>query len=607
MGSNLILKNSGGSELAITHSDSKSGKTIVGTDIVTSVATINDFPTAGIQDGDTVIVKDVDRGGVFIYDGSLAPFTNQGTNFSGWIRQYNGAVNVKWFGAGTAAVQAAIDVAYSNKLIFNNEVYNFTSGFNISSSIEIDLGGSTLNFNTTDYSSGFTIGSDNVYIHSGEINVADADTLYTGQGGASGACVSTGIQSTGVGYKGMKLEGLKLSWNRTDGNGGAISILGSTNNAIINNISIKSNSALVGNAIGVEWGGTPIDGTGHPHNILISNITVGDLDGQIDDRFIVWLSGTFNIDIKNIVCNSCAGGVMVTAGDNGNEYAPEEYKHSIGSNISIDNMTLNSFRKNGIRVVGDATPTGTPLSNNTSISNSTIKADTSATAPAGILVEYSNGVLINNVKVYDSYFGINLNVNCVGARVTDSEVTGSRYSGITVGSISGYTADNIINHCKLSMNTKLSGSIANGGILVANATNTTINNCTFGDIGTTETTNYQITVGANVKKLNLNNNYINNIASGGIGIYTGASSDTDVLPNGSGNYGEAGFTLFGGLPIRQIDGNGNIVFRSTIAPVSGTYKAGDRVIRSPYISGSPKGWMCTVGGTPGTWVADAVL
>ena len=103
MASSINLKNSGGSTLAITHSDSKGGKTIIGTDIVTSVATINDFPTVGIQDGDTVIVKDANRGGTFIYRSADVATNNGGTIFNGWCRQYEGAVNVKWFGVSTGS------------------------------------------------------------------------------------------------------------------------------------------------------------------------------------------------------------------------------------------------------------------------------------------------------------------------------------------------------------------------------------------------------------------------------------------------------------------------------------------------------------------------
>jgi hypothetical protein len=43
------------------------------------------------------------------------------------------------------------------------------------------------------------------------------------------------------------------------------------------------------------------------------------------------------------------------------------------------------------------------------------------------------------------------------------------------------------------------------------------------------------------------------------------------------------------------------------APVSGTFVLGDRVINSAPTVGQPKGWVCTVAGTPGTWVSEGNL
>ena len=71
----------------------------------------------------TAIVKDNNRGGVFIYDGAQSGVNNGGTIFNGWVRQYDGAVNVKWFGAvgdgttdDTAAINAAISASLSNRI-----------------------------------------------------------------------------------------------------------------------------------------------------------------------------------------------------------------------------------------------------------------------------------------------------------------------------------------------------------------------------------------------------------------------------------------------------------------------------------------------------------
>ncbi len=66
-----------------------------------SVPTVGDLPTTGVEENQTIVVTDEDRGGVFIARDSGEP--NEGTIFNGgslnWHRQYDGAVNVKWFGA----------------------------------------------------------------------------------------------------------------------------------------------------------------------------------------------------------------------------------------------------------------------------------------------------------------------------------------------------------------------------------------------------------------------------------------------------------------------------------------------------------------------------
>lgn len=66
-------------------------------EVAVVVETIEDFP-ANAETGDTVIVKDISRGGTFIYDATQSAVNNGGTIFDGWVRQYNGAVDVKWFG-----------------------------------------------------------------------------------------------------------------------------------------------------------------------------------------------------------------------------------------------------------------------------------------------------------------------------------------------------------------------------------------------------------------------------------------------------------------------------------------------------------------------------
>jgi hypothetical protein len=54
-------------------------------------------------------------------------------------------------------------------------------------------------------------------------------------------------------------------------------------------------------------------------------------------------------------------------------------------------------------------------------------------------------------------------------------------------------------------------------------------------------------------------------------------------------------------------GNRFAQFYATAAPIAGTWQVGDRVFNSVPVVGQPKGWLCTVAGTPGTWVSEGNL
>lgn len=53
--------------------------------------------------------------------------------------------------------------------------------------------------------------------------------------------------------------------------------------------------------------------------------------------------------------------------------------------------------------------------------------------------------------------------------------------------------------------------------------------------------------------------------------------------------------------------NGRCITYASTAPASGEWARGDRVFNTAPAVGSPKGWICTVGGTPGTWVSEGNL
>ena len=63
-----------------------------------------------------------------------------------------------------------------------------------------------------------------------------------------------------------------------------------------------------------------------------------------------------------------------------------------------------------------------------------------------------------------------------------------------------------------------------------------------------------------------------------------------------------GTQLFCGV----LEGNNKQMY-STAVPSTLTWKVGDRVMNSAPSSGNPRSWVCTVAGTPGTWVSEGNL
>lgn len=136
MASSVKLKNANGKTLTIENNDSNTvDSTLNLMNGVFAVETVNDFGSmpVGIE---TVVVKDADRGGTFIW--SSTGTANGGTVFAGstgfWVRQYSGAVNVKWFGAvgdgvtySKVAIQSAIASGY--EITGDNLTYNLANNF----------------------------------------------------------------------------------------------------------------------------------------------------------------------------------------------------------------------------------------------------------------------------------------------------------------------------------------------------------------------------------------------------------------------------------------------------------------------------------------------
>jgi hypothetical protein len=86
---------------------------------------------------------------------------------------------------------------------------------------------------------------------------------------------------------------------------------------------------------------------------------------------------------------------------------------------------------------------------------------------------------------------------------------------------------------------------------------------------------------------------------GGVAITNGGRNEVDL--RGSNAFVSGATRSL--QPVYKSDG----LYAGAMAPESGTWQVGDHVRNVAPAVGQPKGWYCTVAGTPGTWVSEGNL
>lgn len=99
----------------------------------------------------------------------------------------------------------------------------------------------------------------------------------------------------------------------------------------------------------------------------------------------------------------------------------------------------------------------------------------------------------------------------------------------------------------------------------------------------------------------IRDNYIEGNFRGGV-IVDASNADPIIFNNNTINT-----TLSGTYSRKTSYSNTILTASATAAPVAGTWRRGDIVKNSTPTVGQPQGWVCTVAGTPGTWVSQGNL
>lgn len=146
------------------------------------------------------------------------------------------------------------------------------------------------------------------------------------------------------------------------------------------------------------------------------------------------------------------------------------------------------------------------------------------------------------------------------------------------------------------------GSVGSVGLSIFKATRITISDNEFNDCGSGTPTSYAIDFdsGTSSSITISNNNFLAPTSKTAVAIQKEAghtfTPQTNIFSN----------NRLGGLT-NSFDWRLGDVRYFAAAPAAGAWVVGQYVYNSAPASGQPQGWVCTVSGTPGTWVAMANL
>lgn len=385
----------------------------------------------------------------------------------------------------------------------------------------------------------------------------------------------------------------------------AIAVFGQSENIIIENPVIEGTSepASAGIGILVHWSPDNYDAptkTYHPRNVKIVNPRFRKcaLGATAEQASCIFLSGAFNVRVENIDAYDVNTGFYVYPGDYAFTYAADLAASQV-SGIVIEGGVIVGSRKYGVNILGQADGVGPILPMGVRING--LRTDG---VDAAIRVRRSDaGVVIDGSSPHHATVGIlvseSADVTAVNCDVTYNARQGVYFTSssrcvLASSRISFNNTEGLGN--QLGSAVYLDGACS-GNFVIGNA---------IGDEAATEYYGVRIN-GSTVKHTTVSDNVFGNFTTN-VAIQNDANPYA-AMTSGSGNVfaGSSLLAIAATPPMVSYDSGGSATVRANAAPTTGTWKRGDRFINSVPTVGQPKAWVCTVGGTPGTWVSEGVL
>lgn len=528
-----------------------------------------------------------------------------GDGSSGFLRDFTGPISLTWFGVtgdgvtdDSVGLSEAFATGYNIQADFS-KTYISTTAQTMSVNTTLDLNGSTLKFTTTGSANNLEVVS-GCNVHGGTIE--NAGSSFSGHGGNQCPIV-IGDYGAGTGYSSIKLSSLEIITARPGGNG--ILITGDSNAVDVERITFPA-STTMGAGVSLHWGGatTPSAGTTHPHNINISEIKGTNITSGMTTagHALVSVSGAYNVNIENIDAYNVNRILFFYTGDYSDQYAGNALG-KIGKGISVTNVNCNSITGEPIKTLCAPSVSGTTLEWPIQFDEIHLEG----TALYGFQIVQNNGVSICNSSTDGFDNGIRVSRAANNGIIENTEIKNCNKSGIFLDDDVTYPDNWTIKNCRIHDNNV--GTNTNpwdkAGVAARRATNVRIIDNNFGESG--ETQLYSARVESTTTNVVITGNSTGHLLAGGIAYSIGASTDYTINAMGHNNTAASGITMHGGAPIFYYDNAGKRKFKGTAAPASGTWAVGDTVINNaPSVDGNNmfiEGWICTVAGTPGTWVA----
>jgi hypothetical protein len=573
-------------------------------------------------------------------------------------------VNVVDFGAVAdnvtndyQAIQNAIDYAASigggTVVCQNGATYAMNPAPAIKNNVIVDMCGATWNM---------TLGSGNVPgvrigtnsgIQNGTLNAISTGTpssqFFWHAAISLGEANNQGYTPASPGYYQFANNWFvrNMTLHTTRPNCPAFQGLGGIYNGILENIVVPSSATCSG--IHFDWGNvgtvsssaipaTKVDYlaglcyTTHPNNIIIRNLTVGNLSYPLAAPDIgtraVRLSACYGITIENVkVGGTTYAAFNQVGGDLGFEFALPEVRYFACRGISVKNLQAANSGTFGAyidtyadNIAGAVSGGYTPLFDVLMQGDITLDQFTTEGAALnsnqdGIRLEFVNGVYVKDAICFNHNYGMYIDQSAQNIKVEKGNYYYNQRDGIAI-------RDNVdtryinIDSVVAQRNGLYASASTPCGIRVDGGNSINVQNCFLGSVAE----DYQ-TAGLRVNTTALNVKIINNtvleVVTGGTAFVLTADGDYDSVTIFNGNvYNGSVGTAYAGqqiYPIAREYDPGSQTFvglwyasksflSAETTPPSGAWRVGDRILYSGgSAAGGYTGSICITSGSPGTW------